>query len=134
MKYYTAFLYKDKSPSELHCTHKYFGELTEANVTSVIAHIDVYLDTNTWVEPKVAFTIKDKFGAKYDTNVLKPAKTEQAEERLLPRLRSILDKFKRDQFKSYRPHVTCDLESLSEPFDRYALVGSGGVIIKEWKL
>lgn len=131
MKYYTCFLYKDKSPSELHCTHKYFGGMDEKAVAKVVGLIDEWF-TGAWPGvPIVDFCVKDKFGAKYDTEVLKPQKPYPL---LLPVLRGALDTIAKDQYKDYRPHVTCALERINEPFDRYALVGSGGVIIKEWKL
>lgn len=137
MKYYTAFLYKDVGPSELHCTHKYFGKLAELTIDEVVETIDAYFAAQTkpfrCAKEPVPFTIEDFFGGKYKTRVLKMPKPYM---QLLPTLRTMLDSFAKDQYSEYRPHVTCDKEygTIEQPFDRYALVGSGGVIVKEWKL
>ncbi len=138
-KYYTAFLYKGKSPSELHCTHKYLGPVKPEQLREIMAIVTDYLHRRSLLKAgkpdplQVNFSVEDFFGAKYDTRVLKPAKKD--ERPLLPELRKLLNKFSKDSFKSFRPHVThAELAGIDEPFVSYALVGSGGVIIKEWKL
>jgi hypothetical protein len=133
-KYYTAFLFAGKTPSELHCTHKYLGKLPGTSLVEVIKTINGYFLDHPAVEvPQVAFTVEDFFGGKFKTRVLRPL--VKSTPKLLPDLRKSLAKFGQKDTYTYRPHVTCDeITEINEPFDRYVLVGSGGVIIKEWRL
>lgn len=135
MKYYTAFLYKDKSPGELHCTHRYFGKLSDEEVADVTKIIDRYSTDLIWKVPIIAFSVPDMFGNRYKTRALRAESSSSAKLALFPELRSALTRIGMpDVYSLYQPHVTCDLEKIEEPFDRYALIGSGGVIVKEWKL
>lgn len=128
MAYYTAFLYEGKTPKELHCTHKFLGNIPASEVIEVIKVIDEYFAHKPRTFPLIRFDMTEVFAK--SVRVLTPSYSGI---KILPGLRGYLDCFSRDQYDGYRPHVTCGLAVVDEPFSSYALIGPGGIIVKEWK-
>lgn len=133
MKYYTAFVYKNHDPKELHCTHKYLGALDADQATLVISMVDGWFKRTLLNSfPRVAFTEVDLFGPKKDIRVLKP-KEGNGGLSVFDSLRGALDLFRPDDFPKWNAHVsTTDLNSVHIPFFSYALLDNDGTVIREW--
>jgi SPP1 gp7 family putative phage head morphogenesis protein len=126
MKVYTAFLFKGVSdPNKLHCTHKYFGEITSDQLADILRLVDNYFSEYTPIPPKVNFTVRKMFGEDETIPVLCPERYNLWD--FLPTLRESFIRFRKDDF-SYRPHVTTDLDGVVLPIDRYAIVTEDGVV------
>lgn len=125
MKFWTEFTYAPTSPAHgLHCTHKFLGELSAIEVEQVqkilIRHFGTY-SAKLMGEAKpveVHFDKVEMFGEAKDVRVLVPSIPTI---KLFPRLRRILDEFRKDDFDEYRPHVTClePITKVCEPFYSY---------------
>jgi hypothetical protein len=130
-KYYTAFLFEGiDDPKELHCTHKFLGQLSEAEAIVVASGIEEEYREHRFQVPYVQFTRREKFGARKNIPVLLP-KDPGVGELLLPRLKSFLDRFKIDEW-AYNPHVSTLATKITMRFGAYALITDGGVIVQQW--
>jgi SPP1 gp7 family putative phage head morphogenesis protein len=126
MRVYTAFLFAGvNNPEYLHCTHKYFGEVTPEQLSEIERMVALYFQERTPVAPKVNFTVRKQYGELENVPVLCPDIFSLGD--FLPDLRESFRKFRQDDF-SYSPHVTTELDAVIVPIDRYALVGQDGVI------
>lgn len=118
--WWTCFYYEGESPSDQHCTHKYFGDLEDKAVEEIKKLLVQYFDKKPFKPFQITFNKEDFFGPEKETRVLTP--TEYNKENLLLDLRSKLDKFKEDNYPNYKPHVTSDKEILEKPFKGFALM------------
>lgn len=130
MKYYTAFLTDNP---DLHCTHKYFGTLSEEKRGAVETFLTEYFSHPRRALP-VSFERTEWFGGYNAIRVLLPLDEASAVKALFPDLRARLDIFRKDDYGSYRPHIsTPDYATIFAMFTGYALM-SGSTIIKRWSL
>lgn len=118
--WWTCFYYEGESPSDQHCTHKFFGDLEDKAVEEIKKLLVQYFDKKPFKPFQITFNKEDFFGPEKETRVLTP--TEYNKENLLLDLRSKLDKFKEDNYPNYNPHVTSDKEILEKPFKGFALM------------
>lgn len=131
MSFWTCFAYEGIDPNELHCTHKYLGNLTSDQVTYVTALLDFYFRQNpykTWTED---FFLPADFGRENNIRVLLPENYENYENYLW-NLRKQLDEFRVDDFEGYVPHVTTQADRVNKPLTRYCFM-EDLVILKEYK-
>lgn len=125
---WTAFAY-DKDPADLHCTHKFIGDMSETRTKLVEKIIDKYFDEKSFESFSPKFDKEKFFGENEDVRVLA---TSAPKENFYLDLRELLDPFRKDDF-DYNPHVTCDQDEIEEPFTRYVLM-KGDDIVREWKV
>lgn len=139
MKCYTAFVFAQdvKGVENLHCTHKYFGDVDEKEVDDITNTISLYFK---WANPKMptnwCFDAIDFFDE--STVVLRSLA-------YLPfmDLRAELDRFAKDKY-DYKPHVTI-VKGLMKPERTiamptyftpvyYRLIASGKEegVLREW--
>jgi len=126
-EYCTMFVF-DENHDDLHCTHKYLGELDETNLRAVKLILNYYFNKNPFESFEVKFDTEKMFGKEKDERVLT---TSAAVSKFFPDLRSLLDLFRADDF-DYNPHVTTDEEVIKKPFTRYVLVCDDKVV-EEYK-
>lgn len=133
-KYYTAFVFGNDRPvlGFGHCTHKYFGELSDRQFTNVLKLCDqVFRFHQTF--PQAKFSEVKHFGNSDNAvRVLTPHTFALHD--WFPVLRSKLDPFKKDDFP-YHPHVTTEHEDeIDRPFYGYALINSTtNTIVECWR-
>jgi len=125
--YCTMFGYSDHH-DDLHCTHKYLGDLSTKEVLEVSKIIDDYFKDNPFTSFSPVFEEEDFFGPNNEVRVLK-AKNPKSD--FLLDLKKKLDKFRKDDY-SYNPHVTTDLDKVSKSVTRYILTREDD-IVREWK-
>lgn len=118
--WWTCFYYDGFTPDQLHCTHKYLGVLDDTSIKEIKKILDQYFDNKPFEKFKVSFNKETFFGKDNDIRVLTPI--EFNPEHFLLDLRSRLDKFKKDDYDSYNPHVTTDKSRVDLPFKGYALL------------
>jgi hypothetical protein len=118
--WWTCFYFEGDTPPDLHCTHKYFGDLEDAAVEEIKELLIQYFDKKPFKPFQITFNKEKMFGPDKDVRVLTP--TEYNKDNLLLDLRSKFDKIKEDNYPSYKPHVTTDKELLEKPFKGYALM------------
>lgn len=118
--WWTCFYYAGDTPSDLHCTHKYFGDLEDESIEKVKKSLKQYFEKKSFKPFQVTFNKEEMFGPDKDTRVLTP--TEFNKEDMLLDLKSKLDKIKADKYDTYQPHVTTDKDLLEKPFKGYALM------------
>jgi SPP1 gp7 family putative phage head morphogenesis protein len=124
--YYLAFIYPKSWAHHdvLHCTHKYLGKLTPAQVKTTEKIVDAYFAQRKPELPQAVFAREEFFGPENDIRVLTPVGTAD----WWLDLRAALDEAIRpDDFPVYRPHVTTDREVVGEPFESYALISKNGI-------
>ena len=126
--WWTCFFYEDIDPDELHCTHKYLGELNNKEILEVKNIITSYFEHNKFNPFKVCFNKINFFGEEKNVRVLTP--TLYNKDMFLLTLRKKLNFFRKDNFDSYRPHVTTDKDVVDLPFKGYALLLGSRVILK----
>ncbi len=133
-KFYTGFFFqksiKTFHPTDLHCTHKYLGELSADQIELVIDYCEGYLNSQPAIPfPRAVFDFPETFSnlstSGGSIRVLKSTSYNWAE--WFPSLRTALDRFRKDEFPfaHFTPHVsTPHLNRINEPFACYALVNS----------
>lgn len=127
-KYCTMFALAEDH-EDLHCTHKFLGNLTPNQVKAVEVILKLYFEKNPFESFKVKFDKEKFFGENEDIRVLG---TSESNEKFLKDLRKTLDIFRDDDF-GYNPHITTDeLSVINKPFTRY-LFTCGDDIIAEYK-
>lgn len=132
--YWTCFGLKDKDPKDMHCTHKFLGDLSDSDLIDVKFIIDYFWEQRQPEKPKnVLFNIPVLFGVKHDIPVLVPLEFPA----LLGWVRAQLDFYRDDDFPSYRPHITVDEHTADEfieaKFTHYYLCKGEGDIMRSWK-
>ncbi len=135
MKIYTAFLFEGQpDPDKLHCTHKYFGEVSDLGFTHIQSIIDEHFRNRiVRLPPRIVFSKKELFGPYKDIPVL--LCSSHAPDDFLCQLRSKLVALKvgeEDKYE-YRPHVTTDRKIVEETIVSYALMVDGQVR-RQWPL
>jgi len=118
--WWTCFYYDGETPSDQHCTHKYFGDLEDKAAEKVKELIVQYFEKKPFKPFQITFNKEELFGPDKETRVLTP--TEFNKENLLLDLRSKLDKFKEDNYPDYKPHVTTHKKLIEQPFKGFALM------------
>ena len=124
--WWTCFYYENNTPDELHCTHKYFGDLEETEIETIKSIIKDYFKDNPFKSFQVTFHKEEFFGKDNDIRVLTP--TDYNKELFLLDLKSKLDNIKEDKFDTYRPHVTTNRDLVDLPFKGYALLFGDDII------
>lgn len=119
--YHTEFRFKNPDHSHLHCTHKYFGELSRHEVDAVCRLItDFLILQNPYLSSNEIFLNEKFFGAEKDIRVLTLSNPVQ----FMSGLKWQMDLIREDQFFPYMPHVTT-LEifptGIPARFNRYVL-------------
>lgn len=122
-EYCTMFAFEDYH-DDLHCTHKYLGELTDNELKALKIILNFYFDKNPFKSFKAKFDKEKMFGEEKDTRVLI---TSEKVSKFLPELKTTLDLFREDDF-DYSPHITTDEDEIHRPFTRYILVCDDKVI------
>jgi len=123
----TMFGLQNQNHMDLHCTHKYFGELEPHLVMRVIDLLDGWFAKRPYRTIQIPFDQEDWFGPGQVIRVLRcdPRFNQQ----LLPDLKHVLDRFHEDTYGKYKPHITTDrLNRINIPFDRYLFVVDGKII------
>jgi len=119
--YWTCFYYEGDTPSDLHCTHKFLGDLEDDAVDEIKELLIQYFKKKPFKPFQITFNTEKLFGTDKDVRVLTP--TEYNKENLLLDLRSKLDKYREDNYSSYKPHVTTkDKVIIDKPFKGFALM------------
>lgn len=133
MKYYTALL-DTTAPDGLHITHKYLGEQSPEKLAEITTMLDEFFQMSGPVTPvrEVLFNQPTFFGPHHDIPVLLPAAGTEAVA-FRPALRTMLDKFNKDAWDNYRPHVTTREKSVRFQINFYALMHKS-TIVKVWPL
>lgn len=128
--WWTCFYYKGENISKLHCTHKYFGDLTPEQVSVAKKDLGKHFKNNEYTPFKVTFDQEEFFGVDKDIRVLTPKDFPETEKRL--DLKKDLGKIVKDNYPDYKPHVTDETrKSISKPFVGYALM-YGDDIVKSY--
>lgn len=128
--YWTCFYYEDYTPDELHCTHKFLGKQNSQDVKTILKILDNYFKANPFNPFKIVFGKEEMFGPDKDIRVLVPNDTKDKDLFLMD-LRKRLDKFKKDDYPEFRPHVTTvTLNKVDKPFKGYALLYGKDIIAK----
>jgi len=118
--WWTCFYYDGETPSDQHCTHKYFGDLEDKAVEEVKKLIVQYFQKKPFKPFQMTFNNEEFFGPEKETRVITPK--EYNKDNLMLDLRSKLDKFKEDNYPDYQPHVTTHKKILEKPFSGFALM------------
>lgn len=125
--YWTAFAFED-DPNDLHCTHKFMGDLDKDQEKLVKAVLDGYFKLKPFKKFKAKFDKEEFFGESEDVRVIT---TSDSKDKFHLELRDMLNPLREDDF-DYNPHVTCDEDNLNKEFTRYVLM-KGKKILQEWK-
>lgn len=120
-KYWTCFYYEGFTPNQLHCTHKFFGDLSKNELESVIKIMDKHFNSTPFEKFKVTFGKEEMFGPDKDVRVLIPVDNKNYNKFLIP-LRDKLNKYRTDDYDSYKPHVTTSMNKVDLPFKGYAFM------------
>jgi SPP1 gp7 family putative phage head morphogenesis protein len=130
--YWTTFLIDGADPNELHCTHKFLGELPDADARKVRKAIDERFKAKAMPTLAVEFDRPALFGKNGDVPVLIATENTKTEISAFGDLRATLDQFRADDFPEYIPHVTTDRPHLVGSFTGYVLM-RGKVPVKRWR-
>jgi hypothetical protein len=130
--YWTTFVFSGHDPDDLHCTHKYFGEIdNDKKVERIIKVLDEHFEKNPFKKFTPSFNQEEFFGEKKDVRVLRPKKFDPDKFRI--GLKDKLDKIQEDKWPEYKPHVTsADLDEMKKPIVSYAFM-YGNDAIKIYK-
>lgn len=137
MEMYTCFKDRRVDASALHLTHKYLGEVNYKSeireIIKLVAKTACLQEVHTlWVDysmDNLTHFGKDKDVPVYSFPDLKF-------EPSFVRLRKSLDKFRKDDFKPYIPHITITpyLDNLPKKaalcLDEYCLYGNGKIFLR----
>ena len=129
--YWTAFAFANMNPDQLHCTHKFLGDLTSSQAKAVEGIIDTYFTRiRPWKPFLATFDNKEWFGEDKDVHVLV---SHDSLNKFYPVLRKILDQFRADDFPEYKPHVTCpqNWKRWENEMVNYVFM-CGDEILREW--
>lgn len=130
-KYFTAFLFKSSRLADVHCTHKYFGELSLAEAKVVGDVIRSYFQRNGGFHPfMLKFEGVDVFGGgDKRVRVLKAFGSVQRYQNL----RATLDLIRPDDYPDWVPHITTMRDGpIESPFGCYALM-SGDLVVERYE-
>jgi len=125
--WWTCFYYSGHTPPDLHCTHKYFGDLEDEAVDKIKELLKQYFSKKPFKAFQVTFNQEKMFGPENDTRVLIPTKYNK--ENFMLDLKNKLDIYKDDKHGSYKPHVTTDKPLIEMPFKGYALLFGDDIIL-----
>lgn len=128
MKFYTAFIF-DTPYADLHCTHKYLGELTDEQLEEILELLEDFFVSKPRELPRVRFDQRDWFGHRRNIAVLTPSESEGD---FFLELREQLHRFRPEDYAEFRPHVSTALECIDIPFRGFALM-SKDAKIWEWR-
>lgn len=135
-KYYLGFTFSSNPVVGLHCTHAYFGTLSEPGLKNVTDIVDTFFKDfgPVWM-PRVAFTTPMIFGGEGEEAVRVLTTRDLEAFQVFDRLRQVFLDLKLISTKyPYRPHVTTkNLGLVNTPFYSYALVCDGRVL-KSWPI
>jgi hypothetical protein len=118
IKYYSNFCFEGYKPTQFHCTHLYFGELTNAQLLEVQRIIEGYFHNVPLYKSLVEFDERKMFGKEGNIPVLL-LKTQGVDFHL--GLRTKLEQFDNNDL-DFLPHVTTDQEYFSGMINRYSLI------------
>lgn len=127
MTYWTAFAVKGHYPREVHCTHKYLGELEPWEAEELMRVLERWFFAYPFQPFSRLFTRRRLFK---DQRVLLPVFEPVMPIVELDGLRARLDCFRADDF-AHRPHITTRESFVWPRFDRYVLV-RGGETFRTW--
>jgi 2'-5' RNA ligase len=106
--YWTEFGFPRHGPlSDLHCTHKFLGNLPLMQVDKVVSILRHFFHHNDICKIKVEFDTPAMFGPNGEVQVLKIKPDHQVYMLLDLRLR--LDHFHEDQYTPFIPHITTSM-------------------------
>lgn len=135
-KYYTCFTFSGLDPDLLHCTHKYLGALSFAELYEAKYSISIFYNLYYKMPigfPRIRFDQEETFGpAGFHVRALTTVTPHRF--RYWEPLQRELDRFRKDDYP-YRPHVTTRYHAvIDERFYSYALVNSTTKeVIQEWE-
>lgn len=131
-KYYTAFVYEGKRLGDLqypdvdqfHCTHKYLADVGTFRLDQIFSIIDGFFANEKRVFPHAHFGQEEHFGS--PPNLVRVLTPIWLKGNWFPTLREELDRFRKDDYHPYRPHVSCarGVKAVTEEFFGYALINS----------
>jgi hypothetical protein len=129
-KYWTCFVFSGYSPSALHCTHKFLGELSPKEVKSASKIIDGFFKQTPFKAFVASFDEETWFGTFKNIRVLL---SHDHKNLFYPGLKKLLDSYNKDVY-AFTPHVTCDgsFDKILIPIIGYALM-KDQEIIKMWR-
>ncbi len=123
---YTAFGFKGFPIADLHCTHKYLGGMTYNEMSLVRKTLDLYFshDQTRSKSFRIDFEVEAIFGPPTVRVLLPKPGSKLVIQNVFGDLRIRLDRWRKDDFPEYRPHVSVgDFDTVvREPIDRYVLV------------
>jgi len=70
--WWTCFYYEGETPSDLHCTHKYFGDIEDKVVKEIKEQIESYFKKKPFKPFQITFNTEKMFGPNKDVRVLTP--------------------------------------------------------------
>lgn len=130
--YWTAFCLDEQDPNKLHCTHKFFGDISEKTARDVFNTLDEFFGLLPLDSPYLTFDRPALFGKDGDVEVLL-ADAESVEKiGRIGALRARLDSFRTDEYPEYLPHVTTPLPKVEARVTGYALM-RGKTLVKQWR-
>jgi len=119
--FWATFVFKGTSPGDLHCTHKFFGEMEDSSVKSILSTLDKYFSKNPFKTFKTVFNKEEFFGQDKNIRVITPVFINKSN--FLVDLRDKLQKYKPDDYPEYLPHVTTEtINKLDLPIVGYAFL------------
>lgn len=128
-KYYTTFLLAGYDPKDLHCTHKYLGAQTPGDLEAIKGILDGFFQAPHKF-PVLRFEVPRLFGPNRSIRVLSPRRFDPPT--LFPKLREMLQHFRKDDYDDYTPHVThATLEVVDLTIVGYALM-QGDKVCAQW--
>jgi len=130
--FWTCFAFEKYDPNDLHCTHKFLADLSNADAATVLNAIDEYFTIVKFEPINAVFDQVAMFGANKDVRVLK---TKAPLVNFHLELREIIDPFRKDDFP-YSPHVTtagafASMKSIELPLVKYCFM-RGKEILHSW--
>lgn len=116
----------------MHCTHAYFGTLSQWDVDTIVEKVDAFFKANAPISmPRVVFDQVETFDDDTRVLVTRNLGAFQALNSLrlhFAELGMISTKY------SFRPHVSTSIfDSVAHPFYSYALMKSGHVL-RQWEI
>ncbi len=127
--YWTAFALSGVDPNELHCTHKFLGELSPVMAVTARNRIDAHFSEEPFKPFDAYFGKAALYGQDKDIRVLLPNEAIDGITELSS-LRKRLDPLHLDEHQ-YSPHITTNQPAVIAPFNRYVLM-HGKQLVAEW--
>lgn len=129
--FWTTFTFEGTAPQDLHCTHKFFGTLDDNNAREMMETIEDYFKNNEFKKFYIVFDQEEFFGDNNETRVLTPS--DKSLDNFHLNLRNNLEKFKKDNYPNYKPHVTTPtLDKVAIPITGYSLL-FGSTVLKSYE-